>query len=75
MSRLQISPQTSDPKLEAFKSWVLTRGGGEFMLSHSPHPKLWRGTTREIEKHERNPWLHPWTRGAWEVWCHLWKPL
>ena len=56
-------------KLEAvrteFEAWV----DNEFMADTHERPDSWKkATQKEMDKWFLNPYEHPWTAGAWEVW-------
>jgi len=48
-----------------FEEWVTKTNGSGLLLNKEDSPKLWGGDSTEWE---RNPYEHPWTRGALDGW-------
>lgn len=52
---------------EEFEKWI----NNAFMLERATHPSVWRGDKEEIADWRRNPYVHPYTRGAYDLLLHL----
>ena len=55
---------------EKFEEWVIDNEGMH-LLTLTPLPAV--RTDSETEVWMANPYCHPWTAGAYEVWKHLYR--
>jgi hypothetical protein len=47
-----------------FEAWI----NNPHMLDHRRHPATWGAPAEDCQRHEANPYSHPYTKGAWEAW-------
>ncbi len=47
-----------------FEAWI----NNPHMLNHREHPVMWGAPEDDCQRHEANPYSHPYTKGAWEAW-------